>query len=95
MESYFLKLNVHVSRQADGSYMAVSRDFPLLIVAKDLQRLAEKLQAATTSVGAYFGGLEDREAQLVLGELGIELRLAQAGAIDEDFMIPVLVGGGP
>ena len=92
METQVINLTLTIKRQADGSYVVRGKELPILLVAKDLERLKRKLRELRESLDAYFDGISAGELEHLLRERGIHVEVVGLGEVDGDISMPVLVG---
>lgn len=91
MENYVLNLGLTIKQREDGTFVAVARDLPLLVVAADMNTLRPKLSEVAESIAAHLGSLGDIEARRYLDERGLAAGKVGSSETDE-FSMPVLVG---
>lgn len=89
--AYLVPLTLQVRQRDDGSFVATSKELPVLVAARDIQTLKAKLRAVQESIDTYLHNMSEDEALAFLRERGIEPDLALDMAAG--FSMPVLVGG--
>lgn len=89
MNNYVLDLRMNIRQLDDGSFIATGRDLPILVKAKDMERLREKLASVSVSIQRYLERLGDAEAQAFLAERGV--KPTRVSAETDQFSMPVLL----
>jgi hypothetical protein len=89
MSTYVFPLTLTIRQREDGSFIATGSQVPVLLVAKDRSRLAEKLKSVQEALDALLDGMSQADRAAFLEERGI--RLVPVGQAAEEYSMPVLV----
>lgn len=89
--AYLVPLTVEIHQREDGSFLATGKEFPILVAARDISSLKNKLRTMQESLDAYLQGMSEEDGLAFLRERGIEP--GQALDLKAGFSMPVLVGG--
>ncbi len=71
LNGYVVPLTLEIHERDDGSFVATGREIPILIVAKDLGRLKEKLRGIQASVDDFLAAMTEPERKAYLIERGV------------------------
>jgi hypothetical protein len=91
MENYVVNLGLTIKQRQDGTFIAMARELPVMVVAADMNSLRRKLSEVAESIAAHLASLGDIEARKYLDERGIAPGRVGTSETDE-FSMPVLVG---
>lgn len=89
--AYLVPLTVQIRQRDDGSFLATGKELPILVAARDLHSLKEKLRAIQQSVDTYLQNMSEEDGVAFLRERGIDPQ--QHLDMKGGFSMPVLVGG--
>lgn len=91
MQAYIVPLTLRIRQREDGSFIATGNELPILITAKDLGGLKEKILEVQASVESFLASMPEAEGLAYLKERGA--RPESVGEAEgEDYSMPVLVG---
>jgi len=91
MEGFFFPLSLTIRQREDGSFIATAKQVPIMIVAKDRARLAEKMNTLQAKFDALLAGMSPAEREQFLRDRGL-LYGATAAGEPVEFSMPVFVG---
>lgn len=91
MERHFIPLTLTIRQREDGSFVASAKEIPVLLVARDRARLAEKMKSLQSKLDALLNSMSHEDRVAFLTERGIPVERAE-GAEAEEYSMPVLVG---
>lgn len=91
VDRYFIPLTLTIRQREDGSFIATAKEIPVLLVAADRTRLAEKMKTLQSKLDALLNSMSTEDRLAFLSERGIPVERAE-GAEAEEYSMPVLVG---
>jgi hypothetical protein len=91
VEGFFFPLSLTIRQRDDGSFIATAKQVPIMIVAKDRARLAEKMNTLQAKFDALLAGMSEADREVFLRERGL-MPLGPQDTEPVEFSMPVFVG---
>jgi len=68
LERHFIPLTLTIRQREDGSYIASAKEIPVLLVARDRARLAEKMKTLQSKLNALLNSMSHEDRVVFLTE---------------------------